>query len=193
MKSIHFVLLFLTLQSCGVGNKYLYLYSLKESKTNTFEDDEINIDFVFTDKMINFTLKNKSDLPLKIEWNESSIVINSITEKVTHSGIKFIDATRSLSPTMVPPQATIVESIMPVSNIYYQEGVRDLNSGATLIRSGWMQKDLLPTIDYKNEELRNRILSNKGKTVGVFLSIYKNNQMKNHYFEFFIKDVIKAK
>lgn len=193
MRSLLFISFFLL--SCGVGNKYMYLYSLKnnDDDTNTFKDDNVNIDFIFTDKMINFTLKNKTDIPLKIEWDESSIVLNGMTEKIIHQGVKLIDAERSQSPTMVPPRAMISDAVMPSSKIIYRDRVKDRNTNLNLVNGGWIQGELYPTIDLRDKERRAMILGNKGKTLGLFLAIYINKELKNYYFEFDITDVVRAK
>jgi len=88
------------------------------SDTLSFADDNVNLGFVATRTALGFTLQNKGDAPIKIDWNSVSFVSPSgVAQGVIHNGIKLADRTAPKAPSMVPPRARVEDEIVPVENI----------------------------------------------------------------------------
>jgi len=88
------------------------------SDSMAFQDDAINVTFALDKTSLEFVLLNKSDGPIKIDWNLVSFVeFDGTAQSVIHNGIKLVDRTNPKAPTMVPPRAKITDAIVPVNNI----------------------------------------------------------------------------
>jgi hypothetical protein len=112
---------------------------------------------------VDFVLRNDSDEPIEILWNESSLVdIERNVSRIFHKGIRYVDREHSLPDTTVPPQAKIDDIAVPSNNVFYVE------PGLPL--SGWHTKALLPVDSpvEKAQALMNRM---KGAKVVLFLQL----------------------
>jgi hypothetical protein len=87
------------------------------------QDDEMAISFVVQSGGIGFELRNKTEMAIKIDWDQVSFVeTDGTASKVVHSGVRLIERDRPQVPTMVPPGAKITETITPSSRIRYEKG-----------------------------------------------------------------------
>ena len=179
-----------------LGTTYKYDYAMLKkddstSKTDTtqnmnFEDDKINANFSIGDKQINFTIKNKTDNVMKIIWDEAAIVQFGTSHKVMHTGVKYIDRNNSQPPTVIPPQASIEDLILPADNIYYREGYYGTyysNPG------GWEEHDLFPKNDLNKPEIKETIMKLSGQTFSVYLPIQYQEKTLYYTFNFAITGV----
>ncbi len=82
-----------------------------------FEIQEFWSSFFYWRPGIAFALKNLLDRPLKINWEESGIIIDGVAGRLVPSGTKFLSIDRPQSPRFVPPEATIEDSVFPVKYI----------------------------------------------------------------------------
>ncbi len=144
----------------------------KASNDLSFEDMFLRIDFRFSKTAISFTIKSKSDNPIKIDWNQMSYVgSESKSHRIIHSQIKFVEKEKPQTPTIIPPQAIIDDAIIPLDNVRYSEPGR-----------AWVEDELFP------DAPAGKAL--KGNTFGVFMPLDINGQIKNYFFTFRIDDVV---
>ena len=191
MKKITLIMLSLFLLNCAgllFGTKYKYYYSLNKPVSANpsdmnFSDSLIVIGFFISDKAINFELKNISNEPIKIIWDEATIVQFGEAKKVMHSGIKYIDKNNPQTATVVPSGATITDLVIPTENIYYLSGQY----------GGWEERDLFPTTDLGKEQFRTMIFNCKDQKFTLHLPIVRKDTQLTYSFEFVITDVQELK
>ncbi len=177
------------LSSC-LGTKYNYSFKLlgyNAQTDKTFNDGKIQAVFIIGDKQLDFTLKNLTADPMKINWDEASLIIYGESKRVMHKGVKYIDRNSPQAPTVIPGNSSIDDLVLPTDNVYYKEG-----SYSTYYSSpgGWKINDLLLSRDRNKEETKQLIMNSKGQILKFFLPIEQNNQKTNYTFEFQITDVI---
>jgi hypothetical protein len=103
------------------------------SDAASFETDRYALTFTLSDKGLDFTLKNKGDDPIRIDWNSVAYVdTTGQSQGVIHNGVKLVDRTAPKAPTLVPPGASIADQIVPVNNV-------------ELVNTEWVTHPLLPT------------------------------------------------
>jgi hypothetical protein len=188
----------ITLASCSsakmmknfYGDTYKYKYELIKPIVDTsliFEDSTTKFTFTISAKEIDFVAKNKTEQPIKIIWDEASLVIYGSAEKVMHNGTKYIDRNNSQPPTTIPGNAHIDDLVVPTSKVYYREGYYSTtysNAG------GWETNDLFPTQDLKSEETKSLINASKGQEFTLYLPVRDPNGKEIGYsFVFKIRDV----
>jgi len=173
------------------GNRYKYQYSLTEPQASTpmiYSDSIIDILFSISDKEIDFQLKNKTNLPIKLDWNSVSIVMFGKANRVVHSGVKYIDRNASQAYTMIPPLASIDDIVLPTDKVYYREGYY---GAYTSIPGGWETSSLFPTYDMNKQGTADLIYSLKGTEFSLFMPLALNKEDINYNFVFKIDDVTK--
>jgi hypothetical protein len=83
---------------------------------------------------VTFTFKNTGANTVKIVWDESVLIgTDGRTHKVIHNGVKLINASESMVPTIVPSGVAVTDSVA------YADGV-EFNS---FIKS-WTQAEIVP-------------------------------------------------
>ena len=188
LASILILTLSLGLSSC-LDTKYNYSFKLLgvHAKTDkTFNDGKIQAYFIVSDKQLDFNLKNLTAEPMKINWDEASLIIYGESKRVIHKGVKYIDRNSPQAPTVIPGNSFIDDLVLLTENVLYKEG-----SYSTYYSSpgSWKINDLLPIRDKNNEETKKLIMNSKGSTLKFFLPIEQNNQKMNYTFEFLIADI----
>ena len=139
------------------------------SAANTYEDEFIRIYFPLTRVSFAFTLQNKTDNPLTLDWNQVAYVnAFSQSHKVMHGDVRFIERDRALPPSIIPPGASLTDIVLPVDYVSYVSGRY----------SRWVSEDMLP-----NPEAGQRLV---GKTIGIFMALNPNGLVKNYNFVFSI-------
>ena len=190
MKPFFYLLtLSVVLSSCSVnGTKYIYSYELQNStgNKNEYEDNSIFATFDVQTKMINFKIENLTDKALTVIWDESSFVIFNEANKAAHGETKYINAEQTQVPTIIPPKAFLNDALLPIKNIGF-------SSGSKYSAGGWTLDYFLPVWDMDLKKNVDKILSAKGKTVGIFLPIEIDGIKHDYYFKFLITDVKKDK
>jgi hypothetical protein len=152
-----------------------YTFSMLKPAPNKdllFQDGFIDAAFVVTKKQIAFGIWNKTDNPIKLDWNQVSFIdINGDSHKVIHEGVKYMDKNNSMPPSVIPPTAKLKDIVFPTDYISYSAGQY----------GGWREKALFPdgsaATDYE------------GKTIGVFIPLEINGTVKNYLFTFRIDKV----
>lgn len=140
-----------------------------------YEDDYIDIVWYVGKKQFNFTLKNKSGYPLKVNWDDVSYVdITGKVGRVMHSGVKYTDRNNSQPATVVPKNASISDLLMPTDNVHYVPGQY----------GGWRETNLIPSA-YKMKDV--------GKTMTVLLPIVIEDVQNDYTFTFSVDKLLNSK
>jgi hypothetical protein len=144
-----------------------------ESESLSVEDANIAILFSLANTSVGFALQNKTDGPIKIDWNQVSFIDpQGTSHNVTHEGVKYTDANSSKPPTVIPPTAKAVDSIVPADYVYFTSGEH----------GGWSTHYILPRAPVG--------ASMKGKSFSVYMPLEINGTGKNYLFTFRIADVL---
>jgi hypothetical protein len=135
-----------------------------ESRELATQDESISISFRMARDAIGFELQNRTESPIKIDWDQVSFVETTGTAvRVLHSGVRLIAKDSPQASTVVPPGAKITDQITPISRIEYE--------------GGW---SVLPLLPEKIPEMRAAC----GKTFRVFMPLDIGSKIKNNSFEF---------
>lgn len=165
------------------GQSFKYEYTIKTTTGDQLmvhEENEIKIEFDIQDNSIDFKLKNLSTKPIKIVWDNTSIVVYEEAHRVIHKGVKYTDKASSQAETLVPPKASISDLVIPIDNINWAKNSND-----------WVTTSLFPTNDKSDEQLAEMIQMLKGSSISLFMPIIRGDEEVNVYVEFIITDVIK--
>ena len=158
-----------------VSGKYETSYTFtmvkpKESDSLTLEDNFINIQFLISGDESKFILKNKTDNPIRIDWDQVSYVdIFGESHRVIHSGVRYIERDKLQAPTVVPPTAKVKDVIISTSCILKDDHWGLVNT--RLFPRGLEAKPY------------------KGKIFSIFMPLEINGAIKNYLFSFKIVDV----
>jgi hypothetical protein len=196
MLSIFLAMSFSGCYTAMLGTTYKYDYAMIKKVTSSpkvdtlksmsFDDDKITSNFIIGDKQINFTLKNKTNDVMKIIWDEASIVQFGTTHKVMHNGVKYIDRNSSQPPSVVPPQASINDLVLPADNVYYRDGYYSTYSSRP---GGWEEHDLFPKNDLNKPAIKETIMNLKGQAFSIYLPIQYQGKTLDYTFNFTITNV----
>lgn len=102
------------------------------SETSSFENDHVKVAFTFAPSAtlpgnpftdyevtsVGIDLMNRTSDPLKIMWDDISLIIDGQAHRIIHTGVRLIEKEKPQAPTTVPPGASLVDQITPVDNIY---------------------------------------------------------------------------
>ena len=154
----------------------------EEGKTKySYEDDMIKIIWLPLSTQFGFTLKNKTDHSIKIIWDEAVYVDqNGSSERVMHSGVKYIDKSNPQPPTVVVKNANIDDMIVPTDNVYYTSGQY----------GGWRTKPMFPNIASTQDELNTLTQKYIGKEVKILLPLKIQETINEYIFTFKVEDFI---
>ena len=134
-----------------------------------YEDDYINIVWFVGYKQFDFSLTNKTDHTIKINWDDISYVdMNSNVGRMMHSGVKYTDRNNSQPATSIPRKASVTDILLPTDNVYWASGQY----------GGWRETPLIP-YTYSNGGA-------EGKTMTILMPIMIENVQNDYTFEFLI-------
>lgn len=192
--------------SCGMFKSYVATYDVAlstvespanakaqfgETKVVTFqegatskyryEDDYIDIVWYVGLKDFNFSLKNKSNHTIKLNWDDISYVdYKGSVGRVMHSGVKYIDRNNSQPASTIPRGASISDVLIPTDNIYYVEGKY----------GGWNERYLIPCNYSSKEDFAAGASSYVGSTMKIMMPIMIENVQNDYTFEFTINALL---
>lgn len=149
---------------------------LDESVTKyTYEDDYIYITWFVDYRQFNFTLRNKSNHTIKINWDDISYVdYNGQTGRVMHSGVKYTDKNNSQPSSMIPKGASLSDILLPTENVYWVSGQY----------GGWREKSLIPSLFNKDVDIATAAGAYVGKSMTILMPIYIENVQNDYVFTF---------
>lgn len=155
------------------GGEYNATYILSmikplPSRDLSFQDPFIQIEFDISKRQIAFVLRNKTNAPIKINWNEVSYIdIATSSHKVMHSGVKYTSRAEPQPSEIVPPTAKLEDIVFPIDYVSYD--------------TEWTKNALFPEAP--------KALLYKGQAFSVFMPLEINGRVKNYLFTFKILDV----
>jgi hypothetical protein len=177
-------LLFVLITGCasylsGVGNYFTYSFAPVEplSPNMDFADSNISLKFDILPTSVAFVLHNLTDKPIKIIWDDASIVQGGEAKKIMHTGVKYIDRSQHQPPTTIPSKTYIDDGLTPIDKVWYSS------------YTGWQTSPLFIDDDMGKPQFRAAALSYKGETLGVLLPVEIDGHVTNYQFEFLIADV----
>ena len=187
IKNTLLVVLLIIVSSCAP--KY-YIYKLQLTKPTVsnelkFNDEKLSVEFSFEQSEVAFSLKNNSDKPLKIIWDDASFVYNGEAQKIMHKNVKFIDKEKTQAPTVIPPQSFISDFIQPIDDI--KPNYNSLSGD-----SYWSTKPILPVISYystKDKKHIERVKKFMGTLINIYIPIQQDGQLLDYYFEIKVSDI----
>lgn len=120
-------------------------------------------------KQLAFSLKNKTDNPIKVDWNQLSFVdTDGKAHKIMHQGVRFMERDRQQPATTIPPGASVEDFVYPSDEV-------------RLIGSSWSTPMLFPEAP--------KAAAFKGKSFSLFMPLEINGETKNYNFVFTIEDI----
>ena len=158
--------------------EYLATYNFsmvkpKPSDQLIYDDPFIQMAFVVTKRQIGFVLKNKTDNPITIDWNQVSYIdIAGSSHKVMHEGVKYITRSEPQSPSLVPPTANLKDIVFPIDYVSYS---------SSRYSSGWREEALFPEGPAAGKY--------KDASFSIFMPLLINGAQKNYLFSFKIANV----
>ena len=128
------------LSGCAASPINLDARMVAPNSTGVYSDDNVNISYQFQPRWfhvnrsfatargfyvigIDLKITNNSSNPLKILWNESSLVMNGQNMRVVHKGFKFRQKDQPQVPTVVPAKGTISDMVVPADHISFDPSI----------------------------------------------------------------------
>lgn len=181
-KLIPIALFLLSITSCT--SKYLiYDFKMKhpvESRQLEYENDTFSIVFEFERQTINFTILNKTNDGIKVNWDEVSFSVNGKAQRAVHKETGVYKISDIQPPTTIPPKSTLEDFLIPTDNVRYSN-----ISNRTYV----ITKDIFPITATGKKKLEAAIKKYKGTKVTVFLPLYIGNKYQSFYYDIYIEDV----
>ena len=157
-----------------------------------YKGTDYEIEFNIARDGIGAVIKNTSEDSIAIVWDKTRVIsFDGISGAVIHSGVKYMDAGRSMPNTEIPAGAKSIETIIPAANLSNQRG--------------WFLKPFLfvaPIPEMRNKPDPRLIevmftsqgigdgASLIGKKFGLSLAIKRGEKTVPKMFRFEIKDAI---
>ncbi|WP_298119413.1 hypothetical protein [Flavobacterium sp.] len=188
MKKNTFLLIIVILLSSCSPEYYIYKLQLKKPTVSNelkFEDEKLIVEFLFMESEVALKIMNKSDKPLKINWDEASFVYNGEAQKIIHKNVKYIDKEKLQAPTVIPPKSFILDFVQPIDDIKY-------NQSSFSHDSYWSNKPIFPIISYYNPKDKERIERAKkvmGNNIKIYIPILQDGKSFDYYFEMEVNDI----
>lgn len=150
---------------CSPTNYSYVLEKPTPTYAMNFRDSIINSYFQIDRTSIIFKLTNRSKEPIRVLWNDASIIQNGISQKIMHNGIKYLDRSGIQPPTVIPASASIDDSATPIDNVYYASGQY----------GGWKTHNLIGS-KKPNEAI--------GNIISLYLPIQSGGKTLDYTFDF---------
>lgn len=158
MKWVIFTLFAIALASCATFSYFNYTFSPRAA---TVSNDSISISSTLTQKRFLFSVTNHLSIPIKVNWDDATLVMNATSMRVMHSGVRYIARDQPQPPTVVAPGTTYSDEVVPVDNVSYAPGPY----------GGWSDQGVLPWYTHGNAEYVNAVMKMKGSSVALYLPI----------------------
>ena len=140
-----------------------------------YEDDYIQIEWYVKRPVFHFSLRNKSDYTIKLNWDDMTFVdVDGKISKVMHQGVKYNERENSQVATNIPKGAMLEDLILPTQNVEF-------------LNSQWEEKPLLVS-SFNSEDAMNAAASiYQGKSMKILMPIEIQNTRNDYTFEFKIE------
>lgn len=153
----------LAFTGCASLMKPSYVLNIKDQNALRGKAGSISNVSLQSDSVV-FKFSNDTAKTSKIIWDESAIILlDGTAQKILPAGAKFIDATRSNPPAVLPAGASIDTSVVPVDKISF-------------LSSGWVVSDIVPCVTKFGCDPKPQI----GKSITLLLTV--ENEGKKHEY-----------
>lgn len=145
-----------------------------------FSDKDIAIRWSAGTSGFAFQIKNKTRSTIKIIWDNASLIdFYGRSQKVFHSGVRYIDRNSHQVPSIIARGSEKTETVIPSDNVYF----------SSIGNAGWEVIPMFPEKSYNLEELKANSHRFLGRTIQVLLPVEIENRIKEYIFVFRIVDV----
>lgn len=150
------------------------------SKSLYYENDSMSIDFAFNPTELQFTLNNKMNDGLKINWDEVSLSLDGKAKRIIHKETGMSKTTDLQPPTTIPPKSSLSDIIVPSDNVSFIKVYRNYTA---------QFRPMFPN-EVKRKYV-DRYLSRKGEKIVLFMPLRIADQYVTQTFYFTIIDIYK--
>ncbi len=161
------------------GSTYRYVYELIEpvaSKTLQYQNPKFNLWFTVDQGAVCFDARNLSSSTMVILGGNASMGINGKFFPVRTSSTYYADSASLKLTTPVPAGGYVQDFFIPRNNIFYDG-------------NNWVERELLPTMDYNNPVRKQAIQKNVGNEIHLVVPIKVGNDLQDYTFRFKIAGV----
>lgn len=168
----------LSLSSCvSSGVHYRYKYSNDQKK---IENNGLTARIQMLSNTMLLELWNETDSNLIVNWDELTLVIDSIAIPLEHLGAAYQEG----SGPLLPPHAKMVDIVVPK----FKLNPVIIPSGAPVPSTE--KYSFFPTYDFYNAYIRDYIKSLKGENLVIYLSIDRGSGREVIEFEMMVTEII---
>ena len=181
-----------TLKNCMIKYKFQLIEGKKVWKDLTYEDKYIRIVFDYDGMYMDFSLFNKTESPIEIDFNHISYIDEGGKgHKVFHSGVRYINRNAPQAPLIVPPKSSVGDIIVPTDYVYWSDFLNYWDK-CPLLPSG-VEKGLSDlTCDIIFPELFKfycHAIRHKELDIKLFFPLKITDRFKNYMFTFRVIDM----
>jgi PBP1b-binding outer membrane lipoprotein LpoB len=143
------------------------------SKELKYRDKLIAISFVVEEQSLQMQFENLSEKEVSIRWEQAMYTdVNGQTQRLMHSGIRFLDRNNPLPAQVVKSHASVQESVIPVGNVFMSPE-----------KKGYDIRPLFPVLGDAS--------ALKGKAITLSIPVEFNHQVQPYNFNIEIVDAVK--
>src|SRR5207237_235665 len=116
-------------------SRYVFeLVKPTQSRELTFSDESLSISFAITNMEMGFTIINRSEAPLALQWDAASFIdLSNAAHRVIHKGVKLVDRDKPQPASIIPPGTTLTDTAYPADFVSWNQTIND-----------WWQQPILP-------------------------------------------------
>ncbi len=171
MKLLLLILAGMFISGCASGHYFTYDTRPPMDTSIEIKNDTLSSDATLGKDRISIAITNNFSSPLKIVWDDASIVVAGQASKVVHIGVRYEDFQKAMPPVTIPPHSTFSDEVVQPDHVF-PLGVEDK----------WFNVGVLPQYDRGKTENARYNLSLEGKSVSLFLPVQIEGV--EHFYEF---------
>lgn len=158
-----------------------------------YEDEYIDITWIYRNTRFEFLLKNKSKHTIKINWDEVAYVnYNGSVSRIMHQGVKYDKRAESQGSINIPSGTNLSDILVPIDNVYFQESYAIAGGYGGYEPAKWVEKALIPCYYNSKSAMEADIAQGTwiGKVVKVLFPIEIEGIKNDYSFEFRVNGVL---
>lgn len=174
----------LALVSCA-PHYYNYKFRLDEPKPIgplKFENDTMSVFFKFSPQTLAFTIENRTNDGIKINWDEVSLSINGVAHRVIHKETGLTKVNDLQPPTTIPPRSTLSDLVVPSNRVTF----RTVGRTTYPVYTGTF-------LNYNTGKISKEIMNQKGQKLVLFMPFRIADKYVAKTFYFTIEDITVTK
>ena len=168
---VNVCILTIVIIGCSPIKLDISLQQPEESRMLAYSDEFIDVNFQIKTKCIAFDMRNKTQTGIKINWDELSYISPAGKSlRIIHSGIRLIDRNVPQAVTVIPPNSSFSDIVIPSKHIYYSS-----------FSTEWCQTNL-----FQGDKTLY-----VGKNFAIYMPLEIKGKRKEYTFRFVINKVIR--